>query len=131
MLPQICWSDLIKIYQLCHSASFIVCVSLWLVNEKWDIIEEVLMNCNGLYLLCHTNYQIHVYMIALSIKIYSKRNVLLCTNLCQPGWFLLRFICVFLGCDLSKKLLLKWLSRRQISTYIIFTMYQFTSGTEY
>ena len=132
MLPQICWSDLIKIYQLYHSASFIVCVSLWLVNEKmrYCIIEEVLMNCNGLYLLCHITTKSMCTWLHYPLKFIA--SVMFCyvrTNLCQPGWFLLRFICVFLGCDLPKKLLLKWSSRRKSSTYIILTMYQFTSGT--
>ena len=56
------------------------------------------MKCNGLYLLHHINGQMHLYMIALSIKIINK-----CIEHChvpiqvsQDG-FVLRLICLFLG----------------------------------
>ena len=39
------------------------------------------------YLLYHVNGQMHVYLIASSIKIIKKRNVFLCINSSQPGWF--------------------------------------------
>ena len=32
------------------------------------------MNCNGLYLLCHANGQMYVYMIVSSVKIINKCN---------------------------------------------------------
>ena len=42
-------------------------------SEKYRI--EVLMNCNGLYVLYHTNGQMHVYMIASCIEIINKHTV--------------------------------------------------------
>ena len=40
-----------------------------------------------LILLCHANGQKHIYLIASSIKIIYKSNVLLCTDSNQPKWF--------------------------------------------
>ena len=33
------------------------------------------MNCNSLYLSCHANAKMHVYMIASSVEIINKRSV--------------------------------------------------------
>ena len=42
-----------------------------------EITKEMSVNCNGLcLLLCRTNAQMHVNMIASSIKIVNKHNVL-------------------------------------------------------
>ena len=43
--------------------------------KRWEITEEVLMNCNSFYLLRHANGQMHTYMTALSVKIFNKRYV--------------------------------------------------------
>ena len=53
------------------------------------------MNCNGLYLLHHTNGQMHVYMIAPSVKIINKHNVYCYVRIqvSQDG-FMLRLICL-------------------------------------
>ena len=45
------------------------------------------MNCKKLYLLCWANSQIHLYVIASSIKIFNRHNVLSCPDSSQPGWF--------------------------------------------
>ena len=53
------------------------------------------MNCNGLYLLYHTNGQMHVYMIAPSVKIIDKHNEYchIQIQVSQEG-FILRLTCL-------------------------------------
>ena len=76
--------DPIKIYPLRHSESFYLSLLLFFFNwwtKRWEITNEVLMNYNSLYLLCHANGQMYMYMIASSIKIINKCNVFLpCTE---------------------------------------------------
>ena len=68
-------------------SSILASLSLWLVNKKvrkcWIDVDELY----NLYLLRHTNGQMYVCLIASSIKIINKRNVLLCTDSSQPEWF--------------------------------------------
>ena len=92
------------------------------------------MNCMAYtYYVCYTNSQMHVYLIASFIKIINKLSTMFCrvpTQVSQDG-FKLRFICIFLGCDLPMQLQLKSLS----SAYdakgwkIVFTVYRFMSWT--
>ena len=63
-----------------------------------------------LYLLHHTNSQVHVCLIASSVKLLPN-VLLLCTDSSQPGWFHVdTYICAFLDCDLPIQLMLKLLS---------------------
>ena len=66
----------------------------------------------GIYLLGLTNGQIHVYLIALSVKI-NKPNIFQVLIQVNHTDFVLRLICMFFGYDLPIKGVLKWLS----STY--------------
>ena len=65
------------------------------------------MNCTA-YTDYVTNGQMHVYLIASSIKIITKYNVfIICTDSSQPEWFHVdTYMCV-LGCDLPIQLPLK------------------------
>ena len=61
---------LIKIYSLHHSESFPPLLLLFLfdwLTKRWKIAKEMSINRNSLYLLCHTNCQMYVNMIASSI----------------------------------------------------------------
>ena len=61
--------------------------------KRWQIVEEVLMNYNGLYHTV-TNSQIHMYIIASSVKmcnvfvIYQFKSVRMvsCWDLCACSW---------------------------------------------
>ena len=75
------------IYPLRHSKSFYPSLLLFLF-DWWMKGKKTLRGVNelyGLYLLCHTNGQFQVYLIASSIKILAM--FLLCTNSSQPEWF--------------------------------------------
>ena len=108
------WSvDPIKIIH-CEIASESFYPSLFLFlfdwwTKMWEITKEVSMNYNGLYLLHHTNSQMHMYTIALSIKIINKCNVSVMyrfkSAMMVSCWTL--YVHVFLSCDLSIQLLLK------------------------
>ena len=61
---------LIKIYSLHHSESFPPSLLLFLfdwLTKRWKTAKEMSINCNSLYLLCHTNCQMYVNMIASSV----------------------------------------------------------------
>ena len=45
------------------------------------------MDCNGLYLSHYANGQMHVYMIATSIKLLTSVIFSPCIDSSQPGWF--------------------------------------------
>ena len=52
-------------------------------------------DCNGLYLLHHTNGQMHMCMITSSIKIIINAMLLSYTDSSQPGWFYVdTYVCV-------------------------------------
>ena len=54
----------------------------------------MLMNCMCYtYYVHHANGHIHVCLIASSVKIIDKCNVLLCTDSSQPGWFHVETAC--------------------------------------
>ena len=102
-------------------SSFTASLSLWLMNKKvrnrWRGVNVLY----GLYLLHHTNGQMHVCSLHHPLKLLPSAHVLLsCTS--QDG-FMLRLICMFLGYNWPTHLvlLLKSLSR---STSFI--MYWFT-----
>ena len=60
-------------------SSFLASLSLWLVNEK---VRNCWRGVNELYSLCllhYTNGQMHVCLIASSIKIINKCNICRCT----------------------------------------------------
>ena len=50
----------------------------------------------GLYLLHHANGQMHVYLVASSVKIITK-HVLSCTDSSQLGWFYVETYMTVLG----------------------------------
>ena len=60
----------------------------------------------GLYLLRHANGQIHVCLIASSLKIINKRVAAVYQFKLARNVFMLSLICMFLGCDLPIQLLL-------------------------
>ena len=92
MLPQIC--DDLSIVPWSILFPSLLLFDWW--TKMWEITEEVLMNCNSLYLLCHTNCQMHEYMVASSIKIIKMQcfyNVLI--QVSQDGFmFRLIIVCV-------------------------------------
>ena len=53
------------------------------MRSRWRGVDELY----GLHLLRHINGQIHMNLIALSVKIITKGDVLLCTDSSQSGWF--------------------------------------------
>ena len=53
----------IKIYPLHHNEFFHPLFLFDWVAERWEITKEVFINCNGFYLLQHTNSQMHMNMI--------------------------------------------------------------------
>ena len=70
----------IKTYPLCHSESFhpsLLFLLYYWSQKRWEIAKEVSINCNGFYLLCHTNGQMHISMIISvpTVKIFNKNNV--------------------------------------------------------
>ena len=68
------------------------------------------MNCiYTLYLLHHANGQMHVCLIASSVKIITKYIAVVPIQVSQDG-FMLKLTCLFLGCDLPIPLVLKLLS---------------------
>ena len=64
----------------------------------------------SLYLLHHVKGQMHMCLIASFVKIINKSNALSCTTQVNQDGFMLRLICIFLGCDLAIQLLPKSLS---------------------
>ena len=80
----------------------------WKVRNHWRGVDKLY----GLYLLRHANGQMHVYLIASSIKIITQCNIFAMYRFKSASmvssWDLR--IYVFLGCDLPIQLLLKSLS---------------------
>ena len=79
--------------------------------KRWEIVEDACVDeLYGLYLLHHANGQMHVYLIASSVKIINKRNVLAMTQFKSTRmvscWDLYSCSCA----DLPIQLLLKSLS---------------------
>ena len=52
----------------------------------WEITLRGVAELYGLY-LCHANSQMHMYLNASSIKIFTKHNVFAMYWLNQGGWF--------------------------------------------
>ena len=92
-------------------SSFIASLSLWLVNKRWEITEEVSMNCMAytyyITLMATCTYAWLHYPFKLLIS-----TLLPCVDSSQQDGFMLRLICMFLGCGLPIQLLLKSLSNQ-------------------
>ena len=86
--------------------SFIASLSLWLLNEKVRSWLRGINELYDLYLLCRANGQVHVCLIASSIKIINKCNVLPYTDSSQPRWFHIETYMYVLGLWFSIQLLL-------------------------
>ena len=67
-------------------SSFLACLSLWLVNKMvrncWKGVDELY----SFYLLHHANGQMHVCLIASSVKIITK-CIAVVYRFKSPGWF--------------------------------------------
>ena len=110
MLTQICCSNQdLSIVPWWVLSYFLASLSLWLMNENvrncWRGVNELY----GLYLLCYANGQMHLWLIALSVKSINKHNVFLCLIQVNQDNFILmlRLIYMFLGYNLLIQLLLK------------------------
>ena len=64
------------------------------------------MNCTAFDLLRHANGQTHVWLIASSVKFIPLSALLSCTDSSHQDGFMLRLICMFLGCDMPIQLVL-------------------------
>ena len=53
------------------------------VRNHWRGVDELY----GLYLLCHANGLMHMYLIASSVKIITECNFCPCAESSQPEWF--------------------------------------------
>ena len=114
----LCW---LRFIHWAMVSPFILHYFSFSLTDEWmkrrEVTEEVLMNYTA-YTSCYTYY---VTLMAKcmctwlhhSLKLLPSIIFLLCTNSSQPGWFMLRLLCAFLGHDLPIQLLLKLLS----STY--------------
>ena len=77
----------IKIYPLQHGKFFhpslLIFLFDWLM-ERWYITVGLLINCNGFYLLCHTNKKMHVNM---SINAPAVKNIQAQNDVIAISWF--------------------------------------------
>ena len=109
-----CWRGVDELYglYLLHHANakcmyawlhhlLLASLSLWLVNKKVRNHSRGVDELFGLYLLCHDNGQMHMCLIASSVKIINKA-LLSCTNSGQPGWF---HVETYMWLDLQKGVL--------------------------
>ena len=65
------------------------------------------MNCTAFsYLLRYANGQTHMCLIASSLKIITIKRIGVMYGFKSLGWFMLRLICMFLGCDMPIQLVL-------------------------